>query len=71
MDKHSQLTLQAILPQGHYSKNSIGFLQVRTNQISRNYDFVILQKIFRKKCNKSMISKNALNSFLVVSLILH
>ena len=65
----SKLTLQVTyFSEHHYFQNLIGFLQVTTNQISRSIDLVILQKIFRKTCNIRLISENALNCFLAVSL---
>ena len=65
----SKLTLQATyFSEHHFLENLTGFLQVTTNQISRNVDLVILQKIFRKTCNTGLTSENALNCFLAFSL---
>ena len=58
----SKLTLPATyFPQRHFFQNLTGFLQVRTNRISKSIDFEILKNI-------RLISENALNCFLAVLL---
>ena len=64
----SKLNLQATYFSQRHFQILIGILQVRTNQISISNDVVILQKTFRKNCNIRLISENALNWFLAVSL---
>ena len=65
----SKLTLQpTYFPLPHFFQNLSGFLHVRTNWVLGRIDFEILLNIFPKNCNIMLISENAMNCSLAVSL---